>query len=372
MVESQSARQHTQTFGSLHYLYQVAKDKMAREYKERWNIVEDLQQGSQAFVHKVEDLSGNLEGLFVLKRLRNPHRLARFVAEVSALQELNHVGITRLVDFDLEVERAWFVQEYCEGGDLEDYVESGRLVGEKQSFDFLIQLCEALDYAHTKQKLHRDIKPANILLRGSDGPVVLGDFGLTFPATDEGERLTLTDEQVGSRFYMAPELREGRLENPTWGCDIYSLGKVFYFMLTKGRKFDRENFDDVSNDVVRLTDNIYLDHANNLFRKMITFDPEQRSPASKIASEARQARRLVEGKYPPLLVRHYSQCKYCGIGMYQPVASDLGEYSSYFGYTSSAITTGAEGLRAMACNYCGHIQLFRIGGTGGDWWPRRN
>ena len=344
---------------------------MARDYSERWRIEKDLPQGGQAFVHKVIDKSGELDGPFVLKRLNNPRRLARFADEVSALQELDNEGITKLVDFDLEVERPWFVQEYCEGGDLEDFVAQGKLRGPWQSFDFLIQISEALAYAHGKSKVHRDIKPANIFLRSSDGPAVLGDFGLTFAGTDGGERLTLSDEQVGSRFYMAPELRDGRLEDPTWRCDMYSLGKVLYFMLTEGGKFDRENFDDEINDVVGRTGNVYLEHANNLFRKMITSDPESRALATSISDEARQAKRLVEERFPPLEGKHYSPCKYCGVGKYQPVVSNLNEYQAFFGYSASGITAEAKGLRAMACDQCGHIQIFQIRRVSRDWWPVR-
>ena len=343
---------------------------MARDYNERWRIKENLPQGGQAFVHKVIDKSGELDGPFVLKRLINPRRLGRFANEVSALQELDNEGITKLVDFDLEVERPWFVQEYCEGGDLEDFVAEGKLRGPGQSFDFLIQISEALAYAHGKSKIHRDVKPANIFLRSSDGPAVLGDFGLTFADTEGGERLTFSDEQVGSRFYMAPELRDGRFENLTWRCDIYSLGKVLYFMLTGGKKFDRENFDDQINDVVGRTGNVYLEHANNLLRKMITFNPESRAAAMSISDEARRAKRLVAGRFPPLEGKHYSPCKYCGVGMYQPVASDLTGYTAFFGYSGGSITSEANGLRAMACDHCGHIQIFKIRGPDCDWWPR--
>src|SRR3972149_3065418 len=78
----------------------------------------------------------------------------------------------------------------------------------------IIDLATALRYAHNQGCIHRDVKPANIFLRGQNGPPVLGDFGLVW-IDDSGERLTLTDEAVGSFNYMAPELQDGRVEIPT-------------------------------------------------------------------------------------------------------------------------------------------------------------
>jgi len=341
---------------------------MAQTLGGRWRIVSDLPHGGQAHVFLVKDMSGAIAEQCVLKRLDNPLRLARFVDEVSTLRDLDHRGITRLLDFDLEAERPWFVQEYCEGGNLEDFVLQGKLTSPRIALEFFIQLCDALAYAHDRSKVHRDIKPANVFLRTSEGPAVLGDFGLTFVVDGHDERITLTFEQVGSRFYMAPELRDGILKYPTPSCDIYSLGKVLYFMLTNGKKFDRENFDDPSLDVVKLTGNMYLEHANILFRKMIVRDPGDRTTAQQLADEGTKAMRLIEGSYPALEGRHLPPCNYCGIGNYEQVANNLSEYMGFFGFTTSGVNSAADGFRAMACDHCGHVQVFKMKSPGRTWW----
>ncbi|MFI5322988.1 MAG: protein kinase [Thermodesulfobacteriota bacterium] len=101
------------------------------------------------------------------------------------------------------------------------------------------QICEGVAYAHTKGVIHRDLKPDNIFLRTRKGPVVVGDFGICYLEQD-GKRITLTDEAVGPRNFIAPELEDGRLELISTKCDVYSLGKILYWLLSGGKIFSRE------------------------------------------------------------------------------------------------------------------------------------
>jgi len=104
-------------------------------------------------------------------------------------------------------------------------------------------VCSATAHAHANGVIHRDIKPANVFLRNKTGPAVLGDFGLAF-IEDQSPRITETDEVVGPRTFIAPELEDGRLEDVTSKCDIYSLGKLLYWLLSNGRVFSREKHRD--------------------------------------------------------------------------------------------------------------------------------
>jgi len=181
----------------------------------------------------------------------------------------------------------------------------------------------SLEYAHGMGKIHRDIKPANIFLKAKSGPAVLGDFGLAW-TNDLGERVTVTDEAVGSFRYRAPELADGRVDQPTRQCDIYSLGKVLYFMLSGGRVFDREIHRDQTWNLVDLRQDIRPEHINNLLDHMITFKPVDRYSASEIRREAKEIKRLIEGEYAPLEGDiKTSSCKFCGRGHYQPIVHSV-------------------------------------------------
>src|SRR5262249_5971720 len=99
-------------------------------------------------------------------------------------------------------------------------------------------ICEGVAYAHSNSVVHRDLKPDNIFLHANGIPVV-GDFGLCFFLDGVQERATRADEAVGARWYMAPECEGGRTLTVGATADVYSLGKVLYWMLA-GRIFSRE------------------------------------------------------------------------------------------------------------------------------------
>jgi serine/threonine protein kinase len=334
----------------------------------KWEIVSDLDEGGQGWVFVVREKDSNSDEQFILKRLKNPKRLDRFKAEIESLQKLDHPSIVKLVDFDIEDKNAWFVQEYYSGGNLEQYVRNKGPLDYDEALDLLISTASALEYAHSLGNIHRDIKPANIFLRGKDGLSVLGDFGLAW-SDDAGERVTLTDEAVGSFHYIAPELANGRAE-PTRQCDIYSLGKVLYFMLSGGRMFNREIHREPDWNLVEISRDIRLEHINNLLDHMLTIKPVDRYSASDVRKEASEIKRLIEGEYAPLEGHiRTTRCKFCGRGYYQTIVHSDEGYMHFFGFSSSAIQGGGRGWRVMVCDICGHVEFFRMDGARNKWWP---
>lgn len=343
---------------------------MAKFDSGKWEIKADLSEAGQSWTYLVSDASVSGTETFVLKRLKNPARLHRFAAEIRALQELSHPGIVKLVDFNLDSERPWFVQEYCPGGDLDNYVKARSPLPPQDALNLFGEILVALSYAHSNSMFHRDIKPANIFLRAESGPPVLGDFGLCWP-TETEQRLTLTDEAVGSFKYMAPEVRDGRVTEPSWHQDIYSAGKVLYFMLSGGRVFDREVHRAGEWDLSPILGDAVAAHINPLLDLMIAYEPADRLSAKDLIHRVEKAAKLIEGSFAPLDPSAPSPCKYCGLGVYRPLINSDGQLQSFFGFLPSAVSDVRRAWRAMACNRCGNIQFFTMSTLPEAWWPEK-
>lgn len=201
-----------------------------------WENVELVKECGQSHVFKVRHADSGI--LAALKRLKNIGRIQRFEKEVDAAKELHHPHIAALVDFDLNGKEPYAVYEWVDGGSIGDLTEEElAAISTEDKLVWSEQICEALAFAHGKGMVHRDIKPDNILLVESRLSAKLCDFGLVF--VDQGERYTATEEQVGSRFYIAPECEDGRTDEIGPATDMYSLGKVIYYLFSNGRIFAR-------------------------------------------------------------------------------------------------------------------------------------
>src|SRR5713101_8453619 len=200
---------------------------MAKQYG-RWWSVRSLGEGGQAHVYLVEDTSGKDAGSFVLKRLKREGRLALFQQEIETTRALDHPNIIRIVDFDLDTSKPYFVAEYCERGSLADIGAEAFKGDVVVAARVLLPIVEALEAAHRKGVFHRDVKPPNILIR-QNGEPVLADFGICH--IESGAKVTLAiNEPAGSLNYIAPEMESGRrLGPPCAETDGYSLATVLYW-----------------------------------------------------------------------------------------------------------------------------------------------
>ena len=155
----------------------------------------------------------------------------RFTREARALARLNHPNIVGVYDFGVAGGLHYFVMEYVEGLNLRQVQQAGQL-SPREALKVIPQICDALQFAHDAGVVHRDIKPENVML-DKKGRVKITDFGLAkiLGRDAKGFRLTGAQEVMGTPHYMAPE----QIEHPQTvdhRADIYSLGVVFYEMLT--------------------------------------------------------------------------------------------------------------------------------------------
>jgi hypothetical protein len=191
-----------------------------------------LGRGGMGAVYKARHLK--LDRLVALKILapeagRDPAFAERFLREARVLARLDHPGIVAVYDFGESGGLYFLVMQLVEGTDLRQVLRAGR-VSPREALAIVPQLCEALQYAHDHGVVHRDVKPENILL-DSKGRVKVADFGLAKLAGPAGSLLTGSGQVMGTPHYMAPEQVERPLE-VDHRADIYSLGVVFYELLT--------------------------------------------------------------------------------------------------------------------------------------------
>lgn len=197
-------------------------------------ILELIGRGGMGFVFKARQL--HLDREVALKLLPeklgvDPHFAERFTREARVLARLNHPNIVMVHDFGAAGGFYYLIMEYVEGLNLRQAMRMGRFSPE-EALAIVPKVCEALQYAHEEGVLHRDIKPENLLL-DTKGRVKIADFGIAKLLGEEKGSVTLTGTgtALGTPHYMAPE----QLENPgqvDHRADIYSLGVVFYEMLT--------------------------------------------------------------------------------------------------------------------------------------------
>ncbi len=208
-------------------------------------ILELLGCGGMGAVYKARQ--PRLDRLVALKIIRpesadSPAFAERFNREARMLARLSHPQIVAVYDFgEVHVsDRAtssqprplyFFLMEYVDGPNLRQLMQTGEL-SPQQALAIVPQICEALQFAHDEGVVHRDIKPENILL-DTRGRVKIADFGLAKLAGRSPEEFTLTGthEVMGTPRYMAPEQMEGS-HAVDHRADIFSLGVVFYEMLT--------------------------------------------------------------------------------------------------------------------------------------------
>jgi serine/threonine protein kinase len=341
--------------------------KSRRQAYDRWEIVRSLTEGGQAHIFVVEDRRKQFPGQWVLKRLKNikdKARKMRFAQEVKVTQSIEHPNVLKIIDKNLDAERPYFVAEFCERGSLEKVGAPPYKGSVRATLGVLLPIADALVAAHQINVFHRDIKPANILFRGNGTPVV-GDFGICF--VEGGERVTLTDEGMGSRNFIAPEMESGQrdLGEPSDRTDVYSLGKVLYWMLSGGLEFAREGHR--KKNLVGLLGAQAFEHVHALLDEMVATDPRSRIPSGDIKERLEKMASLVEGNYAPLSPSIGIQCRFCGIGRYRPLATRPGYSIPQLGLTPPAGTD----VRILQCGHCGHVEIFQfVGIEDSGWWER--
>lgn len=202
----------------------------------------------------------------------------RFLEEGRLLASIQHLNIITIHDIGISDGLYFISMEYVEGGDLQQRIKKG--INTPDASQYLEILATCLDVAHEIHIVHRDIKPANILFR-KDGSLLLTDFGIAKQLTVSKE-LTMVGGMIGSPNYISPEQAQGLAVDGR--ADIYSLGIVFYEMLTGKRPFSGDSAFDIANCHINqplpaLPENLAT--YQKLLDRMTRKKPEDRFPSCK-------------------------------------------------------------------------------------------
>ncbi|MEM7467674.1 MAG: serine/threonine-protein kinase [Pseudomonadota bacterium] len=204
-----------------------------------YEITRCIGQGGMATAYLARQTS--LDRMVVLKVLDPgqkdvPNLVERFINEGRLVAALNHPHVITIHDISTAGTDVYIAMEYVEGGDLKERL-ANQSFAPTEAIEILRKVASGLHAAHQKGIIHRDVKPANVLFR-ADGTPLLTDFGIAKDITSEGD-LTATGMFVGSPNYMSPEQAEA--ESVDERTDLYSLGVIFYEMLTGRKPFISES-----------------------------------------------------------------------------------------------------------------------------------
>jgi len=219
----------------------------------RYEVLEEIGKGAMGVVYLARDpLIGRLVALktfrvgFAARDEELAQFRSRFVREAQSAGILSHPNIVTIHDVVDEGPSGicFIAMEYVKGTNLKQLLGRPDALPLGFVIEVLSQVADALDYAHSRGVIHRDIKPANILIT-PENRVKITDFGI---ARIESSNLTMEGQLLGTPNYMAPEQIQGK--DVDHRADIFSLGVVFYEMLTRKKPFQGENMTAVTHKIV--------------------------------------------------------------------------------------------------------------------------
>ena len=244
-----------------------------------YKIIGKLGEGGMGVVYLADDLKLNRQVAikFLPEHLtKDRESVERFEREANTAAALNHPNIVTIHEIAEENGQTFIVMEYIDGQSLRELIIDNRQLPIDNYIDIIAQICEGLSEAHRADIVHRDIKPENILI-DSRGRVKILDFGL---AKLRGiSKLTKETSTLGTVHYMSPEQVQGK--DVDHRSDIWSLGIVFYELLTGEVPFTGDYEQAVSYAILNENIKLFIDkdtpeELESIIEKCLTKNPADR------------------------------------------------------------------------------------------------
>ena len=217
----------------------------------KYQIIDVLGKGAMGIVYKAFD--PDIDREVAIKTIQfdlisedseRNELMLRFVREAKAAGKMVHPNIITIFDVGKQEDMTYIVMQYIQGKSLKNLIASNKRFSSREIIHLMVQLCDALDYAHRHGIVHRDIKPANIILDKHNKPHVV-DFGV---ARVEMSTMTQAGATIGTPSYMSPEQVMGKKIDKR--SDIFSLGVILYELITGQRPFQGESITTVIYKIV--------------------------------------------------------------------------------------------------------------------------
>ncbi|MEX2516556.1 MAG: protein kinase [Gammaproteobacteria bacterium] len=242
--------------------------------------IREIGRGGMSVVILAERLEDNVH--VVLKILftdamHDKTALKRFMEEYNLLSNVSHPHVVRIYERAFAAEFAYIAMQYFSAGDLSKRIRAG--IRPAEALEYLRQMASGLAAVHELNIVHRDIKPGNILFK-EDGSLTITDFGVAKQVaedSDDMEDITINNMVIGTPYYISPEQGSGMPVDQR--SDLYSLGVIFYQMLTGRRPFTGNSISEllqahISSEIPRLPD--YLVKYQPLIDGLLAKDPDER------------------------------------------------------------------------------------------------
>ena len=210
-----------------------------QKINDRYEVIKSIGEGGMANVYLAYDTI--LDRRVAIKVLRgdlsNDEKFVRrFQREALSASSLSHPNIVEMYDVGEDNGIYYIVMEYIEGVTLKQLIKKRGALTLSEAIDIMLQITDGISQAHDSYIIHRDLKPQNIMIK-EDGTIKITDFGIAMALNST--QLTQTNSVMGSVHYLPPEQASGK--GSTIRSDIYSMGILFYEILTGSLPFKGDN-----------------------------------------------------------------------------------------------------------------------------------
>jgi len=222
--------------------------KPGKDFGSRYKIISKIGQGGMGTVFKARD--NELNEIVALKMVkpelvRDADNIDRFIREMEIVRVIHHKNVINILNFGDVDGIAFMSMPYIEGISLQELIQSSGVLSTSDFMKIAVQACRAIQAIHDQDIIHRDLKPKNIMVN-PEGRVYIMDFGLARSLVKP--KITTTGQIVGTPEFMSPEQIQDQVTDLR--TDIWSLGVLFYEMLTSELPFKGKNLQALINSIL--------------------------------------------------------------------------------------------------------------------------